>query len=221
MMSELADALVRQVNALEARAEKAEREIQSLLARLTESECTNSALRQTLNVIERERDEERAKKETFACAAEHYCKERDDETMCEFVARLVATVKELRSDLLRASLGVCKSCEGPLTCAKCVPVVPESQRIVELQGMLTERELYSRQNHDLIATLTQVNNELRETIHGLDDHEARIKALVENVNAMGRRLASVEFNAPAKVHCGTCGKDREVECTDCNEERRV
>jgi hypothetical protein len=86
--------------------------------------------------------------------------------------------------------------------------------------MLTERELYSRQNHDLIATLTQVNNELRETIQGIDDHEARIKALTDSVNAMCRRLASVEFNAPAKVHCGTCGKDREVECTNCSEERR-
>jgi len=84
-MSELADALVRQVNALEARAEKAERE----------------------------RDEERAKKETFACAAEHYCKERDEAK--EKKARLRDYINGYRAP-------VCKSCEGALTCVKCAPV---------------------------------------------------------------------------------------------------
>jgi len=88
---------------------------------------------------------------------------RPDETMCEFVARLVATVNELRSDLLRASLGVCKSCEGPLSCPKCVPVRDTTE-------VMTWGPAHKLPN----------------------DHEARIKALEKLEELLEGRVTAIQ-----------------------------
>ena len=74
---------------------------------------------------------------------------RDDETMCEFAVRLVRERDEAREEVKQWRLGraracACVSCEGPLTCARCVPVqtggslMALSNRLVDAEARLKE-----------------------------------------------------------------------------------
>jgi hypothetical protein len=97
-----------QVDHLKARAEKAEQDLaveRQLSSQLLKTSDNRAVL---LEKAERERDEAKATLETY---------------------RSVAGVAERTAEELREQLGsrrahrcTCKSCEGPLTCAKCVPV---------------------------------------------------------------------------------------------------
>jgi hypothetical protein len=62
---------------------------------------------------------------------------RDDETMCEFVARLVRERDE--AGWLPAS-ACCKSCEGPLTCAKCTAKEHPSSRLNDHEARIKALE---------------------------------------------------------------------------------
>ena len=123
--------------------------------------CTNltgklQEYRDRAEQAERERDEERAKKETFACAAEHYCKERD-----EARKQLSDAVHEVYRGHRVPS---CKSCEGPLTCGRCAPVVPSIDRLG--LGQLVDHEARIKE----LDTLVQAMGER------VNDHERRLRA---------------------------------------------
>jgi hypothetical protein len=86
-----------------------------------------------LEKAERERDEAKAELSIEAALHHHHHQERD---------RLMA-----------GACAICATCEGPLTCAKCVPVKPPG------------------------IALFDDPNIVRTVLDDLDDHEARLKAL--------------------------------------------
>jgi chaperonin cofactor prefoldin len=79
---------------------------------------------------------------------------------------------ELERDELKRRLQdhgpLCRSCEGPLTCAKCVPVKPPG------------------------IALFDDPNIVRTVLDDLDDHEARIKALAEQCDSLLGRIQLLE-----------------------------
>jgi hypothetical protein len=106
---------------------------------------------------------------------------RDDETMCEFVARLARERDEARKQLSDAVHEVyrghrvpsCPSCEGPLTCAKCVPVFTQ--------------EFMRRLSEDAGCSDTP----------GRFD-EARIKEMADKVKALERAMEIIEARYQAE-----------------------
>jgi len=110
---------------------------------------------------------------------------RDDETMREFVARLVRERDE--AGWLPAS-ACCKSCEGPLTCAKCT--VKEHQ-----SSLLNDHEVRLKvAEKDLGAVMRHMPDLNRQ----VGDHDARIKAMDTLVQAMGERVNDHERRLRAR-----------------------
>ena len=110
-MSELADALVRQVSELGARAEKAERERDQARDDAKAKAGEVAHLQSLLAQVRGERDEAR---EALARIPPRTCGARDDETMREFVSRMVldydGRIKELEARVPRCPL--CESSDG-------------------------------------------------------------------------------------------------------------
>jgi len=110
---------------------------------------------------------------------------RDDETMREFVARLVRERDE--AGWLPAS-ACCKSCEGPLTCARCVPVEPSG----DFSGLAL------RAPSQVDSCLNNLGRRINEQTTRSNDHEARIKALDTLVQALGERVNDHERRLRAR-----------------------
>jgi len=163
-----------------ARAEEAERELVSYTA-------SNMLLKDALETAERERDEARELRDSARALNSKLMENLEfhkrsgreqDVAIGEFRRQLAAAV----------AANCCKSCEGPLTCAKCT--VKEHQ-----SSLLNDHEVRLKvAEKDLGAVMRHMPDLNRQ----VGDHDARIKAMDTLVQAMGERVNDHERRLRAR-----------------------
>ena len=124
-------------------------------------------LRDRAEKAERERDESRTTAETYrsvAGVAERTAEELRAKAL-DLGNQLVNATDALRTvSQFKANPSTCPSCEGPLTCGRCVPVVPSIDRLG--LGQLVDHEARIKE----LDTLVQAMGER------VNDHERRLRA---------------------------------------------